>query len=63
MRRDIQIKTCMECNRGVYGFWKYGQNPVCSKNCLRRAIATSKIPRLDPTKADRELGIAAPSNK
>lgn len=52
---------CINCNREVYGFWKRGGTAkVCSKECLRQAIADGKISRIHPYTAFPELGIAAP---
>ncbi len=64
-QKDIMEKIiicCENCNRQVFGFWKYGINKVCSKNCFRKMINTGKIAKLFPERGYPELGISAPIN-
>jgi hypothetical protein len=53
-------KFCLKCGREVFGFWKYGPYPACSKMHFRSLIAEKVIPTLQPDVEIPELGILPP---
>lgn len=60
MKKQNNTRKCSNCGRGIYGFWKYGPNFACSRPCFQRLMAEGKIERLNPTFANKELGIGPP---
>lgn len=61
MTKNKDVTQCQNCGNSVHGFWKYGENKVCSLKCLRARITNGSIPKLFVERAYSELGISAPA--
>lgn len=58
--KNKSVTLCQNYGNPVHGFWKYGENKVCSLKCLRNRIANKEIPMLAVERAYPELGILPP---
>jgi hypothetical protein len=51
---------CPNCEREVFGFWKYPPNHACSLKCFRQLVADGLISTIPPYTAFPELDILPP---